>query len=134
MTSAFPMPPTLTPCGSTTPPNLPQKFHAVALLTPFNNSQLVVADILYDWSVQAMRITTYGLERGYADFLYTSDGYYILDSSNGGPPKNIFGPIATTEQVPPQSQVSFSTGLFLARQQALRQPPKRIRETRSVPI
>lgn len=69
MTSSFPMPPTLAPCGSKTPPNLPQAFHAIALLTPFNNSQLVVADIYYDWSLQGMRITTYGLEGGYTDFL-----------------------------------------------------------------
>ena len=101
MTSSFPMPPTIAPCGSKTPPNLPQAFHAIALLTPFNNSQLVVADIYYDWSLQAMRITTYGLEQGYADFLYIQDEYYILDSVNGGLPTNFFGPIATTEQVPP---------------------------------
>lgn len=101
MTSTFPNPPTIAKCGSTTPPNLPQSFHAVALLTPFNNSQLVVADIYYDWSLQAMRITTYGLEQGYADFLYLQNEYFILDSVNGGPPTNFFGPIATTEEVPP---------------------------------
>lgn len=101
MTSTFPNPPTIAKCGSTTPPNLPQSFHAIALLTPFNNSQLVVADIYYDWSLKAMRITTYGLEHGYADFLYIQNEYFILDSENGGPPKNFFGPIATTEQVPP---------------------------------
>jgi len=95
------MPPTIAPCGSKTPPNLPQAFHAVALLTPFNNSQLVVADITYDWSLQGMRITTYGLEQGYADFLYIQDVYYILDTENGGPLKNFFGPIATSERVPP---------------------------------
>lgn len=101
MTSSFPMPPTIAPCGSKTPPNLPQAFHAVALLTPFNDSQLVVADIYYDWSLPAMRITTYGLERGYADFLYFLDEYFIIDSENGGPAKNFFGPIATSERVPP---------------------------------
>ena len=101
MTSSFPMPPTLAPCVSKTPPNLPQAFHAIALLTPFNNSQLVVADIYYDWSLQGMRVTTYGLEGGYADFLYIQDVYFILDSENGGPPKNFFGPIATNERVPP---------------------------------
>lgn len=98
--SSFPNPPSVQPCGSTTPPQLPGKFHAVALLTPFTDSQLVVADIYYDWSVQAMRITTYGLERGYGDFLYTPNGYYVLDSENGGSPKQCFGPIDTTEQVP----------------------------------
>jgi len=101
MTSSFPMPPSIAPCGSKTPPNLPQAFHAIALLTPFNNSQLVVADITYDWSLPAMRITTYGLEQGYADFLYFQNVYFIIDSENGGPPKNFFGPIATTEQIPP---------------------------------
>lgn len=98
--SSFPNPPSIAPCELTTPPLLPTRFHAIALLTPFNNSQLVVADIYYDWSVQAMRVTTYGLEQGYGDFLYTPEGYYILDSENGGPPKQIFGPIATQEQVP----------------------------------
>ncbi len=108
MSSSFPSPPFITPCGSTTPPSLPPKFHAIALLTPFNDSQLVVADIYYDWSVQAMRVTTYGLERGYADFLYTPDGYYLLDSENGGAPQQCFGPIATTEQVPaPNWLVSY---------------------------
>lgn len=99
-TNLFPQPPKFSPCGSSVPPLLPQKFRAVALLTPFDDSQLVVVEITYDWSVRIMRVTAYGLEEGYGDFLYTPDGYYILDSVNGGPPVNIFGPIATTEQVP----------------------------------
>lgn len=101
--SPFPNPPFVQPCGAITPPSLPNKFHAIALLTPFTDSQLVVADIYYDWSVQAMRVTTYGLERGYADLLYTPSGYYILDSVNGGNPTQCFGPISTTEQVPAPS-------------------------------
>jgi len=101
MKSSFPMPPTIAPCGSKSPPDLPQAFHAIALLTPFNNSQLVVADITYDWALPAMRITTYGLEQGYADFLYFQNVYFIIDSENGGPPRNFFGPIATSECVPP---------------------------------
>ena len=96
----FPQPPIFSPCGATTPPSLPEQFHAIALLTPFTNTQLVVADIYYDWSVPGMRVTTYGLESGYADFLYLPDSYFILDSENGGEPKQVFGPIATTEQVP----------------------------------
>lgn len=98
-TTPFPKAPILSPCNSTVPPTLPSKFHSVVLLTPFNNTQLVVAELTYDWSIQAMRVTAYGLEGGYGDFLYTPDGFYILDSVNGGAPKNIFGPIATTEQV-----------------------------------
>jgi hypothetical protein len=101
--SSFPDPPFVQPCGAITPPSLPNKFHAVALLTPFTDSQLVVADIYYDWSVQAMRVTTYGLERGYADLLYIPSGYYILDSVNGGDPTQCFGPINTTEKVPAPS-------------------------------
>jgi hypothetical protein len=100
MNSPFPSAPSFSPCGSTSPPKLPESFHAVALLTPFDNSQLVVANIIYDWSVPGMRITTYGLERGYADFLYLPECYFILDSENGGPPKEFFGPIATTESIP----------------------------------
>ncbi|MFN2295160.1 MAG: hypothetical protein ACK2U0_12225 [Candidatus Promineifilaceae bacterium] len=100
MSYTFPKPPEVLPCASSAPPQLPAQFHAVALLTPFDDSQLVVADILYDWSVQALRITTYGLESGYADLLYTPSGYYILDSDNGGPPSHYFGPITTDEQVP----------------------------------
>jgi hypothetical protein len=100
MESVFPNPPVFSPCGLKTPPSLPQKFHAVALLTPFNDTQLVVADILYDWSIPAMRITTYGLQQGYADFFYLPGQYFILDSVNGGDPKRFFGPISTTEQIP----------------------------------
>lgn len=101
MSETFPSPPFLTPCEARTPPPLPDKWHAVALLTPFYNSQLLVADIYYDWSVQAMRVTLYGLEQGYADVLYTPDGFYLLASVEpSGPPEQCFGPISMPSRVP----------------------------------
>src|ERR1043165_6032929 len=100
MLSTFPDPPVLTPYNATTPPPLPAKFHAVALVTGFTDDQLVVADVWYDWSVQSMRVTLYGLEGGYADALYTPKGVYLLDSVNGQDPKQCFGPAPSPDQVP----------------------------------
>lgn len=81
-------------------PALPEKWHAVALLTPFGLSQLVIADIVYDWSVQAMRVTAYGLEQGYADLLYTPAGVTLLESQPGQYPTACYGPVSSHVQVP----------------------------------
>ena len=104
MASALPAPPVLNPSNETTPPALPAKWHAVALLTPFAAGGLVVADVWYDWSVQAMRVTLYGVNGGYLDVLYTPNGAYLLSAPlPGGDPQQCFGPIPTATKVPPPS-------------------------------
>jgi hypothetical protein len=101
MTQAFPAPPTLAPCTASTPPPLPQRWQAVTLLTPWESAQLLVANATCDATMDAMRVTIYGLEYGYADLLFTGGAAYLLRSASiGGPADRAYGPIATDAVVP----------------------------------
>jgi hypothetical protein len=75
---ALPLPPRLTPAAPASPPLLPEKWHATALVTPFpavgKPQAPFVADITYDWSVQAMLITSYSLEGASLDLLVVGAG------------------------------------------------------------
>ena len=65
-------------CRSTAHPQLPQHWRASYLMAPFTTGQIVVAEIVYDASVPATRITLYGVKHGAADFLVTGNTTYEL--------------------------------------------------------
>lgn len=81
------------------PPMLPERWQSVALLTPFTDDQLIVASVSYDWAIQTMRITCYGLEEGFLDFLVTPTGLYVSLNPSPVTPQ-WHGPFETPWQVP----------------------------------
>lgn len=97
MASPLPVPPTLQPTDVATPPALPSKWTATALLTPFPDDDGVAqapwaAEVTYDWSVEAMRISCYSLDGGHVDILAVGEGtYYVLEE--GG----CYGPYSQPE-------------------------------------
>jgi hypothetical protein len=96
MSSPLPPPPGLEPTELATPPALPSKWRATALLTPFPDNGTAeapwAAEITYDWSVQAMRVSCYSLDGGSADILAVGAGtYYVLE--DGG----CYGPYSQPE-------------------------------------
>jgi len=71
-------------CRATGHPRLPDKWHAIFLMAPFTNSQLMLSDIEYDASLPAMRVRLYGLRRGSADFfVYSTDTYALSSGAQG---------------------------------------------------
>ncbi|MFN3659218.1 MAG: hypothetical protein ACK4UO_18380 [Pseudolabrys sp.] len=74
--------PMFSACEPATPPALPEKWRAVALLLPLVRAQLDVGEFTYDGTVPALRATVYGLESGAADLLITDETTYQLE----GPP------------------------------------------------
>ena len=103
-----------------TPPTLPNRWTATALLSPFgdlisplrNYSQLVVGTIEYSFTEQFsyMRVCLYNSQDlTYFDFLFVhnaesqesaKDAWYWLDSTPHGTVTNIYGPFESTLQVP----------------------------------
>src|ERR1051325_273102 len=79
---AIPLP-QLERCDAATHPQLPAKWHAVFLMAPFTNSQLVLSEIEYDASLPATRVRLHGLRRGSLDLLITDPGTYVLSSQDG---------------------------------------------------
>lgn len=62
-------------------PVLPKQWHSQALLTPFDDSELVIAEIWADLEKGAMSLRTVGLESGARDnFLVKGDRTYRLQS------------------------------------------------------
>jgi hypothetical protein len=100
--STFPDPPTLTPSNATVPPTLPSTWRAVALLTPWDDAQLVVATADTDSVNGTMRVRAIGLEYGYLDLLFTKTGAYLVHTKaiGGEAPDRLIGPIATNTVVP----------------------------------
>jgi hypothetical protein len=70
--------PIFSACKPATPPVLPLRWHAVALLFPLTRVQLDVGEFVYDGALPAMRATLYGLESGAADLLITDHETYQL--------------------------------------------------------
>jgi hypothetical protein len=99
----------LNPRHSGAPPSLPQAWTAQALLFPYgdanptmeNYSQLVVANIQYDWSLIMMRVSLYLLEEmRYFDFVFGNGVWYWLESSPGQKPTGYYGPFPADARVP----------------------------------
>ena len=74
--------PIMKACAPSTPPELPRRWRAVALMMPFVRQQLDIAEFVYDGSLPAMRATVYGAESGAVDLLITPAETYQLS----GPP------------------------------------------------
>src|SRR5882757_1650630 len=51
-------------CMPASPPVLPERWHAVALMAPFEEAQLDVGEFVYDAALPAMRATVTGVESG----------------------------------------------------------------------
>ena len=77
--------PILSACQQTTPPSLPSRWRAVALMLPFVRQQLDVGEFIYDASLPAMRATVYGLESGSVDLLITDTETYRLSGPSNSP-------------------------------------------------
>lgn len=99
MTDPFPLPPTLSPPRLTTPPPLPGKWRAVALLTPYRNGEIFAAEVQYDWSQSAMLVTMWGLEGSARQRLFVGDDFFVLTPPGAKSPK-VYGPLPSTAPVP----------------------------------
>lgn len=100
MTAALPAPPRFGPPVPGPPPLLPEKWRAAVLLTPFDDGQLLVAEVTYDWSVQAMRVTLVGLDAGALDLLFDPTGSYLLVTDEPGGPPTGCAPVSARGTVP----------------------------------
>ena len=67
-------------CDQASHPLLPEKWRATYLMAPFNSAQLVIADIVHDASLPAMRVRLHGVQRGSADLLLIGSNTYHLVS------------------------------------------------------
>ena len=77
--------PMLAACRPATPPELPQRWHAVGLMMPFLDGQLDVGEFVYDGALPAMRATVYGLQSGAVDLLITENDTYLLSGPHRSP-------------------------------------------------
>lgn len=77
--------PIMATCKPATPPVLPERWHAVGLLFPFQRVQLDVGDFVYDGALPALRATIYGLESGSVDLLITGRQTYRLTGPRDAP-------------------------------------------------
>jgi hypothetical protein len=72
--------PQLEKCDGASRPRLPEKWRGSYLMAPFTNSQLVLAEIVSDQPLSAMRVKLYGVRRGSADLLVLGTNTYLLES------------------------------------------------------
>jgi len=113
----FPHPPVLRPVTNPDgpPPCLPRQFRAVALMQPYRGGtaahppegrgQIAVAEVVYDHSVAAMRVTVHPLEGRPVDLLFVGAEVYAIDTlATGG--LRFLGPLATDTPVPPTDWLS----------------------------
>lgn len=71
--------PQLGPCGASRP-RLPEKWRAAYLMAPFTKGQLVLAEIVADVAVAAMRVKLLGVRSGSLDLFVAGKRTYVLDS------------------------------------------------------
>jgi hypothetical protein len=72
--------PQLAPCGSTSHPRLPEKWRGTYLMAPFTKAQLVLAEIVADAALSAMRVRLHGVRRGSLDLFVAGNRTYLLKS------------------------------------------------------
>ena len=77
--------PLFSACTPASPPQLPARWRAVGLLSPFGTTQLDVGEFVYDGTLPVMRATVYGLESGAVDLLITNTDTYLLSGPYSGP-------------------------------------------------
>jgi hypothetical protein len=72
--------PQFAPCAATSHPRLPEKWRGTYLMAPFAKAQLVLAEIVADVAVSAMRVRLHGVRRGSLDLFITGNQTYVLKS------------------------------------------------------
>ncbi|MCA6113641.1 hypothetical protein J6524_01670 [Bradyrhizobium sp. WSM 1738] len=72
--------PQLAPCGSASHPRLPKKWRGTYLMAPFTKAQLVLAEIVADAGVSAMRVKLHGVKGGSLDLFVAGNRTYVLKS------------------------------------------------------
>jgi hypothetical protein len=72
--------PQLALCGATSHPRLPEKWRGTYLMAPFTNAQLVLAEIVSDLALSAMRVKLHGVRRGSVDLFVAGNRTYVLKS------------------------------------------------------
>ncbi|MBR1241126.1 hypothetical protein JQ620_13415 [Bradyrhizobium sp. AUGA SZCCT0274] len=72
--------PQLAPCGATSHPRLPEKWRGTYLMAPFTKAQLVLAEIVADLTLPAMRVKLHGVRRGSLDLFVAGNQTYVLKS------------------------------------------------------
>lgn len=92
--------PTLARCEKPAAPELPLRWRASALMTPFTTAQIDVGEFVYDGAVPALRASVYGLESGAADLLVTDDATYLLS----GPHEEPTGCVSIGRQFTPSAR------------------------------
>jgi hypothetical protein len=70
--------PSMESCQRALHPKLPLRWRGVFLMAPFNKSQLVLSDIVYDGSIPAMQVRLYGVRSGSANLLVLGNQTYVL--------------------------------------------------------
>ncbi|RUS22600.1 hypothetical protein BC937DRAFT_88337, partial [Endogone sp. FLAS-F59071] len=61
-------------------PEFPNRFRATAIMHPFDASQLVIAEILYDYPEKMMLFDCFGMNNGHFKFIISRDKCYVQDS------------------------------------------------------
>ena len=82
MPDPLPDPPKLGPAPQGPPPELPATFQAAVLLTPFNASQIFVAQVAYQSSGERMFVELWGLESGHAQYMNIGSDTYLRSGPN----------------------------------------------------
>jgi hypothetical protein len=73
--------PHLQPCAAEqAQPVPPARWRATYLMAPFTAGQLVLADVVQDALLSAMRVRLYGVERGALDLLVVGSRTYAIES------------------------------------------------------
>jgi hypothetical protein len=70
----------LAACERTPPPRLPEKWRGIYLMAPFTDGQLVLAEIVSDAALSAMRVKLHGVKHGSVDLLVVGKTTYVLKS------------------------------------------------------
>src|SRR5262245_15499459 len=74
--------PRMEPCHTARPPQLPEKWRGVFLMSPFTKGQLVLSEIVHDTTLPATRIKLHGVRTGTADLLILGTRTFELSSSD----------------------------------------------------
>ena len=77
--AALPLP-QLAACDRALHPRLPDRWRGLYLMAPFTDAQLVLAEIVSDAGLSAMRVTLHGVRRGSVDVLVRGKTTYVLKS------------------------------------------------------
>jgi hypothetical protein len=72
-------------CNPATAPEFPARWRAVALMLPFLQGQIDVAEFVYDGALPAMRASVDGLKSGTVDLLITDKDTYVLAGPHDSP-------------------------------------------------